>query len=330
MAATNVQAFSGDVEITSNLAVDTNTLFVDSMGNKVGIGTTSPTGKLELFSTELDKTHIRVYADTPAETQDRIFELSDVSGSGLLQMGDRFNNDSTTYKIQLNTEGDSFVNGGNVGIGTTDPTGFEVYNKPINQTYRVDFTNIHVNNKYKIDGRDGAAPNTLSQRYGVRAADNAGDNPEFGELIIGAHADQNYTTSDGSFISFNDSGHFYIATHPTANYGEDVTLGSNQSYPYIGTNEDNRISPIFTVRPTGRVGIGTTDPKQLLEVHSSGYGLVRGRLGVGNVLTSAQNGGGQDHWNLGTSAKLVVRSPQGGNPAASYANARTYAGIAIV
>jgi hypothetical protein len=42
MAATNVQAFSGDVEITSNLAVDTNTLFVDSMGNKVGIGTTSP------------------------------------------------------------------------------------------------------------------------------------------------------------------------------------------------------------------------------------------------------------------------------------------------
>jgi hypothetical protein len=122
MAATNVQAFSGDVEITSNLAVDTNTLFVDSMGNKVGIGTTSPTGKLELFSTELDKTHIRVYADTPAVTQDRIFELSDVSGSGLLQMGDRFNNDSTTYKIQLNTEGDSFVNGGNVGIGTTNPS----------------------------------------------------------------------------------------------------------------------------------------------------------------------------------------------------------------
>jgi hypothetical protein len=190
MAATNVQAFSGDVEISSNLAVDTNTLFVNSVGNKVG-------------------------------------------------------------------------------IGTTDPTGFEVYNKPINQTYRDDFTNIHVNNKYQIDGRDGAAPNTLSQRYGVRAADNAGDNPEFGELIIGAHADQNYTISDGTFLSFNDSGHFYIATHPTANYGEDVTLGPNQTYPYIGTNTDNRISPLFTVRPTGNVGIGTTNPGTALDVNGT-------------------------------------------------------------
>jgi hypothetical protein len=42
MAATNVQAFSGDVEVASNLAVDTNVLFVDSVNNKVGIGTTNP------------------------------------------------------------------------------------------------------------------------------------------------------------------------------------------------------------------------------------------------------------------------------------------------
>jgi hypothetical protein len=42
MAATNVQAFPGDVTISSNLVVDTNTLFVDSVGNKVGIGSTTP------------------------------------------------------------------------------------------------------------------------------------------------------------------------------------------------------------------------------------------------------------------------------------------------
>jgi len=50
MAQTNVQAFSGDVAISSNLAVDTNTLFVDSVGNKVGIGTTNPTGNLQITS----------------------------------------------------------------------------------------------------------------------------------------------------------------------------------------------------------------------------------------------------------------------------------------
>ena len=48
MAQTNVQAFSGDVAISSNLAVDTNTLFVDSVGNKVGIGVASPVQALTI------------------------------------------------------------------------------------------------------------------------------------------------------------------------------------------------------------------------------------------------------------------------------------------
>ncbi len=39
---------NGDVAISSNLAVDTNTLFVDSVGNKVGIGTTIPGYKLHV------------------------------------------------------------------------------------------------------------------------------------------------------------------------------------------------------------------------------------------------------------------------------------------
>jgi len=48
MAATNVQAFSGDVEVASNLAVDTNTLLVDSVGNRVGIGTSKPIARLNI------------------------------------------------------------------------------------------------------------------------------------------------------------------------------------------------------------------------------------------------------------------------------------------
>ena len=53
MAQTNVQAFSGDVAISSNLAVDTNTLFVDSVGNKVGIGTASPSSVFTSYGGEL-------------------------------------------------------------------------------------------------------------------------------------------------------------------------------------------------------------------------------------------------------------------------------------
>jgi len=48
MAVTNVQAFSGDVEISSNLEVGTANLFVDTVNSRVGIGVTSPDSKLEV------------------------------------------------------------------------------------------------------------------------------------------------------------------------------------------------------------------------------------------------------------------------------------------
>lgn len=46
-----LQVFSGDVEVTSNLVVDTNTLHVDTVGNRVGIGSTQPKSDLEVSGT---------------------------------------------------------------------------------------------------------------------------------------------------------------------------------------------------------------------------------------------------------------------------------------
>jgi hypothetical protein len=51
MAATNVQAFSGDVEISSNLEVGTANLFVDTINSRVGIGRTDPSFKLDVNGT---------------------------------------------------------------------------------------------------------------------------------------------------------------------------------------------------------------------------------------------------------------------------------------
>jgi hypothetical protein len=118
-------------------------------------------------------------------------------------------------------------------------------------------------------------------------------------MITGGH-----TTSGSSYLSFST-----------------ITDAATDGYDPVERMRIDRI---------GNVGIGTASPRQMFHVNNTGYGVFSGRLGVGNVLTSAQNGGGQDHWNLGTSAKLVVRSPQGGNPTVSYANARAYAGIAFV
>jgi hypothetical protein len=42
MATTKIQSFPGDVKVTSNLSVDTDTLHVDYVSNRVGIGKTNP------------------------------------------------------------------------------------------------------------------------------------------------------------------------------------------------------------------------------------------------------------------------------------------------
>jgi hypothetical protein len=114
-----------------------------------------------------------------------------------------------------------------------------------------------------------------------------------------------------------------ISSRGTTNYGSNLEFW---------TNPDANVPALERMRilANGNVGIGTDSPKQAFEVDSSDYGLISGRLGVGNILTSAQNGGGQNIWDQGTSAKLLVRCANSANPSASYANARTYAGIAIV
>jgi hypothetical protein len=54
---------TGDVSITGNLTVDTNTLFVDSASNEVGIGTTSPASLLHLVE---DSGQARLLIESPS------------------------------------------------------------------------------------------------------------------------------------------------------------------------------------------------------------------------------------------------------------------------
>ena len=87
MAVTNIQTFPGDVTVTSNLNVDTNTLHVDSVEGRVGLGTTLPTkeldvvGKWRTYSNltvgtntlhiDVDKNRIGIGTTTPTE----VFEV---------------------------------------------------------------------------------------------------------------------------------------------------------------------------------------------------------------------------------------------------------------
>lgn len=134
MAQTNVQAFSGDVEISSNLAVDTNTLFVDSVANRVGLGTTNPDAILEVYGPDLTGQSVgtaSLLSRHVADDDGVLNTFGIVTSNGGETMGLQTQIDGRTFASDIS--GGWAVGGadryalslqpykGRVGIGKTDP-----------------------------------------------------------------------------------------------------------------------------------------------------------------------------------------------------------------
>jgi hypothetical protein len=105
----NTLTTNSSVSVGGNLTVDTNTLFVDSVNDRVGIGTVSPTASLDIFSGNLFLRTGSVSVNT----------ITNYNNSGLLTLnyqGGSFSVTNNTTTVIHATQA------GNVGINTTTPT----------------------------------------------------------------------------------------------------------------------------------------------------------------------------------------------------------------
>jgi len=115
VATTDSPSFAG-------LTVDTDTLYVDSTNNRVGIGTSSPANKLEVSGAIVAQGAVTAYTNTGLYLQNKGSSIVDVgawrSGASVAELS--FSTDSGSDAAPV--ERMRIDSTGNVGIGTSSPS----------------------------------------------------------------------------------------------------------------------------------------------------------------------------------------------------------------
>ncbi len=102
---------TGNMSLAGDLTVDTNTLYVDSTNNRVGIGTTSPD---RLLTLQGDNSYMWIKDAGGGNTA---FIGSDGTNDGFLRLYDS----THTAKVEIESDGVSYFNGGTLLVGKTAP-----------------------------------------------------------------------------------------------------------------------------------------------------------------------------------------------------------------
>ena len=279
----------------------------------IGIGTTSPSDKLEVYGGNLI--------------------VNDGTSKSRLRPSDLYMQQAGVIKAWLRADGNSYLNGGNLGIGTTSPayildvvsagaatarlksagtgaislryengSGFKSAAVVDNSgLYRLDATNISLNptNNVGIGTTSPAAKLHLSESA-------SGGNPSFilqDNARSGAAA-LNYILLTDS-LNTNQAKIGYLSglnTELTLQnlVGNTSLISSGQTKIISGTNTlfENSGSERMRITSDGKVGIGTTNPLAKLQVSStSGWGVFTER-GIKDGSTSTYShsfGAGNAH-----------------------------------
>jgi hypothetical protein len=223
------KASNGNFGISRSANLGASTVFNITSTDNIGIGTSSPAYKLEVNA---DSSSGVMSVKNAANDRDtfrsenaagtRTFNVgNDSSGHGILIL----RNSSGTVTSFIKGSGDSYFNGGNVGIGTASPS-----------------EKLHVVGDTRIEG-------------------NLTVNGTYTQIDTDTNTTEQWNvTNDGT--------------------GPAVTINQTGAQDIMDVQDDG--TSVFYIEDGGNVGIGTTDPNDLLQV---------GRISGGNASLSIASGG---------------------------------------
>jgi hypothetical protein len=241
-ADTAGDTFTGVVNFSADVAVNTNTLFVDVSEGKVGIGTASPAYELDIeASTAQARIHSTVgnsvlRLDSVDSGESKIF-FADNSASAIGTIEYHHDNNYMSFDT-VATERMRIDSSGNVGIGTSSPAG-----------------NLHISS-----GTSGDATLILEADTNNN---NEADNPKI-------QLRQDSAAVNGEIYMEGNSATAAVATLSNALVLEARDTNGNNHIQFVtgGANStSSQGTTRMTIKNDGKIGINTTSPASTLHVN---------------------------------------------------------------
>lgn len=228
--------------VSGNATFDTNTLFVDATNNRVGIGTTSPSSRLHVFTTNS--------GGWSTAGGQRIGSFG--ANAGFMQMGvDTTNGRGWIHTFLNGSSGEGkgtyttlSLNeaGGRVGIGLTSVVGrLDIFTGLSGLSF-----NVATQATGSISFGNASTPDTLPSITGKGSTAS-------GLAIIAANDDS--TTRTALQFDVRESGN------------SDYSTLTNPAFTFTRFNNE-----LITILRNGNVGIGTTNPKAQLTINQTALG----------------------------------------------------------
>ena len=250
-----------DLTVTGNVAVDTDTLFVDSVNNRVGVGTSNPGALLHIgdYTTGSAGEILRLSGSSTADRHFKFLNEDDPDqggvGSNAVWVHD-INSSFGQYAFRTNnTELLRIKNNGNVGIGTTSPdVKFQVEGTSSSHQKLTKFATYNI-----FHHRDDGGYEHLITYAGSDGQAYYDNRDNFMYVQIPAFSGETLYTST---VSGYSSGYFNAKFRDLN--GNKPNLSDNTTYKVHVYS--SRIDAFGTMTTTGNVGIGTDNPIAALDI----------------------------------------------------------------